>query len=337
MNGKLVRKVAGIGGVGALVALVLLRFAFPGVGIGAFVNFLSIQIGFALLAIGCIVALFRKWQSPLVLTLSGAALIWPVLAAGPSQDGAIAKPRADSALTLLWLNAQHSHKAVDRLFIANEGLTADVIAIAEMPANWRKRYAKELRDYPCIAWEDQNTSERIFIASRSSCALTPDLPAAQDFNNVNFVREAGGVTIVALHAPRPFDLDRLMRLDAPWNDAVLALRDKTITEAALIAAGGNGKGVLVGDFNAIGWSAPVSTLDIVGLRRTHCGPPWASTWIDAGTGLGVAIDHVLVAAEIDAICEIGPDLGSDHRPIIVRLQTKTALQPTASNGIADAR
>lgn len=72
-------------------------------------------------------------------------------------------------------------------------------------------------------------------------------------------------------------------------------------------------GVLVGDMNMWGWS--IDRMVGAGWRRVVKGKTWPAHRPQH------QIDHVLVTRSVEALWgDIGPDLGSDHRPIRARLR-----------------
>lgn len=76
--------------------------------------------------------------------------------------------------------------------------------------------------------------------------------------------------------------------------------------------------VLAGDLNATPWSNAFHGIDQMGLRRVTGLLP---TWPAAGLGwMGIPIDHVLVSAHWTVVeVSRGPDLGSDHLPVVARI------------------
>lgn len=76
--------------------------------------------------------------------------------------------------------------------------------------------------------------------------------------------------------------------------------------------------IVAGDLNATPWSNAFSKLDKVGLRRAS---GLAPTWPAVGLGwMGIPIDHVLVTSQWLVVeREVGPNLGSDHLPVIVQI------------------
>lgn len=76
--------------------------------------------------------------------------------------------------------------------------------------------------------------------------------------------------------------------------------------------------LVVGDLNATAWAASFAGLEARGLRRST---GLAPTWPALGRGcFGIPIDHVLVSPHWAVVGSAnGPDVGSDHLPILVRL------------------
>ena len=97
---------------------------------------------------------------------------------------------------------------------------------------------------------------------------------------------------------------------AARNEAIRRFTSQLQTE--------NRPALLAGDLNATPWSSAFAGLDALGWRRTTSLRP---TWPSWGHGVvGIPIDHVL-ASEHWRVAQsgLGPDLGSDHRPVVVRL------------------
>ncbi|WP_035602237.1 endonuclease/exonuclease/phosphatase family protein [Haloferula sp. BvORR071] len=82
-----------------------------------------------------------------------------------------------------------------------------------------------------------------------------------------------------------------------------------------------GRVVLVGDFNATRWSAKTKDLYKLGLQDASKGKAPGPTWSRGNPVLGIPIDHILFRGE-GMSCKsflIGPDIGSDHRPVVAEL------------------
>ena len=79
-----------------------------------------------------------------------------------------------------------------------------------------------------------------------------------------------------------------------------------------------GPSVVMGDFNAAPWSHLLRRLRReTGYRHP---PGFKPTWPSGAVSVGVPIDHVLGSPQVlISRARVGPDLGSDHRPLSVRL------------------
>ena len=76
---------------------------------------------------------------------------------------------------------------------------------------------------------------------------------------------------------------------------------------------------MLGDYNATPWTTAFRDLRREnGMLRLSPGP--ASTWFAPWPILGLPIDHALVTGKLEGSVRVGPGLGSDHMPLIVRLR-----------------
>jgi endonuclease/exonuclease/phosphatase (EEP) superfamily protein YafD len=78
---------------------------------------------------------------------------------------------------------------------------------------------------------------------------------------------------------------------------------------------------LAADFNITPWS-PVfaDILEGSGLRDSSLGFGVAPTWLSRPLFFGLPIDHILVSPDIKVKNRhVGPDVGSDHFPVIADL------------------
>ena len=110
---------------------------------------------------------------------------------------------------------------------------------------------------------------------------------------------------------------------APTKKERAALRDAQLGFAADWATGRDGPRFVVGDFNATPWSSPFRNLmDEADLRNSQVGfglqPSFPTT---SNVILRVPIDHLLHSEHfIVRDRRLGPDLGSDHFPLIVDIE-----------------
>lgn len=120
--------------------------------------------------------------------------------------------------------------------------------------------------------------------------------------------EESCLRIVGLHAARPL--------------AAGGLRDRQFAFIGELAARiGDDHLVVMGDLNATPFApAFADLLAAGGLRDSGRGHGLGGTWPTGVPLLSVAIDHVLVGKGVVVLDRwIGPDIGSDHLPVIVDL------------------
>jgi endonuclease/exonuclease/phosphatase (EEP) superfamily protein YafD len=119
------------------------------------------------------------------------------------------------------------------------------------------------------------------------------------------------LTVLATHPLAPTDRERAR------------LRDAQLDFAGEWAAGRTGPVVVVGDFNATPWSSPFRSLLATGdLTNSQRGfglqPSFSSR---SHLLMRVPIDHLVHSPALEVTDRrLGPDLGSDHFPLLVDLQ-----------------
>jgi endonuclease/exonuclease/phosphatase (EEP) superfamily protein YafD len=114
------------------------------------------------------------------------------------------------------------------------------------------------------------------------------------------------IGIIALH-PMP-----------PLSPQYLSVRNVKLAALAKRATASAIPTVLAGDLNATPWSSAFSGLAQLGLRRAS---GFTATWPAVLQGvLGPPNDQVLVTQHWAVVArQVGPLLGSDHLPVLVRL------------------
>jgi len=111
--------------------------------------------------------------------------------------------------------------------------------------------------------------------------------------------------MIALHAPRP----------EPWSSK----RDAVIRQASNEAAqDSDGAVLVVGDLNLTPWSPVFSRLLETGnLSDSAFSQGLKSTWLSRFPLFGLMIDHILYGRAFTVTAyRVGPDVGSDHYPLI---------------------
>ena len=250
----------------------------------------------------------RRWA--VVLSLSLAA--WH---AWPGAERLLAAPPAASCagppFTVVTANVQFSNDDHAAFLSWLDAHPADLLVVQEVTAAWAAALAPRTAfpHYELLSREDPYG---IAVLSRWPLENVTQVDLAGDglpsFTGV--VRVAGQpVRFLALHTHWPV---------AP---ELARARDASLQAAASMARGESMPVVLLGDLNLTP-DAPAfhRLLDESGLEDVMQGRGWRPTWLAAFWPLALRIDHVLASP---ALCveqaEVGPDVGSDHRPVTARL------------------
>jgi len=99
-------------------------------------------------------------------------------------------------------------------------------------------------------------------------------------------------------------------------------RDRSLEAAAVLVRSQGGPAVALGDLNLTAYSPAFARfVGEAGLRDATNGAWWQPTWMAGFWPLALRIDHVLVSRDVCVErVEVGPEIGSDHRPVIARLR-----------------
>ncbi|MFZ9856023.1 MAG: endonuclease/exonuclease/phosphatase family protein [Limisphaerales bacterium] len=212
------------------------------------------------------------------------------------------------SLRVVSLNVHTSNQEFDRVVSYLRQTEADVIVLLEMDERWA-RAVEALNDrYPhrvVVAREDNFgivlLSRKPFVRSQVVDLAGSEVPSIDVTLDVDGVQ----VPVLGTH-PVP-----------PATPVYAAERNRQLASIATWAASHSGKAVVLGDLNTTPWSPYFSRLLVDGrLVRAH--PRWGvePTWMADQPWVSLLLDHVLVSPEIGVTSvEVGPDVGSDHRPV----------------------
>ena len=241
-----------------------------------------------------------------------ASLVW-----GPDQPAGTGQ-----ALRLVQFNAQIGNPDVAGAADWLLSQDADLIVVQEVDQRWADVLDRELTgmrrldagvatvrtdSFGMVVYvADDNDRIDVTLVDVVNIASIPAYLIEIDVGRP----EVDSLLVVALHTLPPLgraDVEQAGR-QFEWASDVLA--------------GHEGPRVLIGDLNATRWSAPFRVLTAhTGLRDSAEGFGLRGTWPSqlAFTGM-IGIDHVLVSDQIRVDDrKVGPDLGSDHRPVVADL------------------
>ncbi len=294
---------------------------------------LHAAIGMSFLALSALVLRARRLALVAAATALIMALPWfgLMLRATPAPD--LSRP----TLTVVVANVNLSNPDLSALFRLIESENADLVLLQEVTNNHRDQLRSALEPrYPHTSTAFRQDAFGQALYSKLPFEGAPDV-----FPQIETMREKSfgspfalsdpqirvrvmfdGVPIVVqnLHLMPPGDAQMLreQRLQFAWLDQWVR-SVKTSTDAPAL--------FLAGDLNSTATSPQHAFLRAAGLREAHdeAGSGLGNTWPDVGLLAkvpGIRIDHAYACNRLTIVSSrVGPHIGSDHRPLVVKLQT----------------
>lgn len=240
----------------------------------------------------------RRW---LVL---GLALPLPWLLASPEAPRL---ERATPVLSLASANVHIDNPSTQPLANWLARAQPDVVLLQEVTP----RYASELGRLTIYPYRKLAAQESPFGIALLSRYPLSEVVVHQDDDGVQTLEarvELNG-RMVALAAMHPMP---------PVSDDYRRSRDFKLAAQARAAQGSNLPAIVAGDLNTTPWSTALTVGVAPTLKRAM---PLAPTWPSLGAGMmGIPIDQILLSRHWAVISsEQGPDIGSDHLPVLVKL------------------
>jgi len=297
-----------VGGAGAAVAA-LLAFGGSRWWLLDLLTHFRPAYGLALLGAAALALVVARPRVAAVLTAVLVVNTVPMVSAVPeTTDAPVGVP-----LRVLVSNVEQTnpdHRAVAELIAAAR---PDLVALVEVDRTWLDALGPSLDGLDHAV--EVPRSDWFGVALRSRWPLT-DVevvdapgPASPWIVATLEVEGAAPATVVVAHPHPPVTRDRA------------AARDAQLEAIGRRLAATTGPRLVVGDLNATPWSTPMARLlEQAGLEVAGgpLGP--RGTWPSRLPLLRLPIDHVLHDPEMRIVRhELGPDVGSDHRPIVVDL------------------
>lgn len=214
---------------------------------------------------------------------------------------------AGAPIRILSFNLLSTNERYDDVVAHIRETEPDVVFLHEGTALWEEALAGFfLPDYEIVSGR---TEELIF----GTIALVPPGTSVESLGFRSTEPRAlevrlPNLTIVAAHPLPPVSEREARRRNAAM--AVYAERTQAV----------DGPVVVVGDLNATPWSTAFRDLArTADLANSQRGFGVAPTW-EVGRFWAVPIDHLLHSDDLVTVDrEVGPDLGSDHRPLLVEV------------------
>ena len=241
-----------------------------------------------------------------VLWLLVLPLFW-LTSAKPEPDVGHVKIPSASVLTVATFNVHMGNHDTTTLVQWLDEEKPDVLVLHEVSPG----YAKELdalNDYPFRHLVPRNDPFGMAVLSRYPIVQKQTVEDGGGLQHIDAQLDWNGqpIRLTAWH-PMP-----------PISQHDHTKRNRQLHALAQAAKASGKPAIVAGDLNATPWSNAFSKLDQSGLRRASGLSP---TWPAVGRGwMGIPIDHVLVTPHWQVVKQgVGPNLGSDHLPVIVRI------------------
>lgn len=253
----------------------------------------------------------RAWWLPLPALVVAGSLVWQ-----PATLPTAAAPGTANAQVLkvgtVNLNLATTDFTPLRQWLASAD-APDVVFLQEFTELAQRALANDpvlSARYPHRLAVPQPDPFGLAILSRHPLSDSQALPPVTDHDTLRLraklVWHGRPVHLSALH-PMP-----------PLSSAFAHARDQALQDEARHLAQAGGLGLMAGDLNTTPWARGLWGAAQAQMRRA--GPAWP-TWPNAWGRLSVLpLDHVLASSSWQLLdAQTGPNLGSDHRPTVVRL------------------
>lgn len=217
------------------------------------------------------------------------------------------------------LNLNAANREFDRVLDLIRQEDPDLVALLEVDHSWAQALAPLRKRYK--GWSERARPDNFGILFMTRLPVEEltifKLGGGQACVEAKLRTEQGPLTVLAAHPVPPSS--------AHWA----AQRNRQLAAMAQKLAATPGARMLLGDLNLSPWSPYFSDLlETSGLRDSRAGFGLQTTWPTQLFLLRLPIDHCLVSPELAVIDHrVGPEVGSDHFPLIVDLRFQTKAPP----------
>lgn len=268
----------------------------------------------AVLLAGGVALLLRSWPRLgwviLTLGLVNLALVAPLF------WGKQNIPADSPTMRVVSFNVQGQNARYGQVIEFLAEVNADVVFLHEANRLWERAFSEALASGFLSYTQHRSRPDHLIF---STLTLTRD-PPSEVISHGWAEREARAMEVVISLGETEITLLGIHPL-APTTSRRAALRDAQFEFVAGWVGKARGPTVVTGDFNATPWSHVFGPLTAGGLRNSQRGFGLAPSFpVDGSLLTRVPIDHLLHSSHL-AVSDrwLGPDLGSDHYPLVVDL------------------
>ena len=259
-----------------------------------------------LVVVGVALALLRRPRAAIAFAafcVMNVALVAPLYLAPASTSASV-------SLRAMLINLRTSNREADKVKAAVKQYNPDFLVLLETDRWWLTALGSLSETYPHAVRRPRPDNFGITFFSKVPLtkaeivdlgpAGVPSVFAEAEFEGRSFA-------ILGAHALPP-----IRPRGVRW-------RNEQFADTAAFVRELHTPVLLLGDLNATPWSHAFSKLlDDAGLRDSAAGRGYQPTWPAANPLLRIPIDHCLHSSGIEVVDrQVGPDVGSDHFPLIV--------------------
>jgi endonuclease/exonuclease/phosphatase (EEP) superfamily protein YafD len=284
------------------------------------VDILAQFVGPAMVAAVLLTMVALLLRSRIAGLVTGLVLMTVVTAGSPQWFPTKGWAAEEPGFSLYFANLYVRNEDVEAIARSVREADADIVVLIEIGDGVRPGLDRVLAAYPHRATtprvEGGAGPSNMLIASRWPLTQRPIELTHMYAVAAEAQTPSGPVTIAGIHLTRPWPFQY------QWGQIIQTQGLLEWTQ------GVEGPLILAGDFNSVS-SARIGRM-IRKDGRLIAAPGWPGTWPSfLPAEAGMTIDHVYRTPDL-AITErrLGPDNGSDHRPVVVRL-VRSAEPPAA--------
>lgn len=260
---------------------------------------------------GVVVALaLREWRGAamavLAVILNGAAVLpWYLEKATPAA-GSESQP-----LRLLLCNVYTANRRSAAVLELIQRERPDLIVLEEVNDRWMADLEPLRESHPDSKWIPRADNFGIAVLSRIGLVDPREAKLDETVPSIlaDFRFAGQNISLLATH-PLP-----------PGNGVTFRLRNAQLRRLATLAGQSKNPAIVIGDLNVTPWSPDYARLvRDSGLRDARRGRGLLPTWPTMLPPMMIPLDHCLASPSLKvAGIRRGPNVGSDHLPLIVDL------------------
>ena len=248
----------------------------------------------------------KPWSALVALGFALLNLAW----IAPAYWGAEEPVRTARTYRVLFLNLFFENHAHEQVLHFLHDADPDILLLAETTPEWILALHSLRSKYPGGTFQPGDAVPDVVLLSRFPLEEVEALDLGDGRGRCIRVRvalEGQRLTLIGAHLTPPTRRDSAGR------------RNRELARLVQYATGQEGPIMIVGDLNCTPWSPYFQDLlHAAKLRDSRRGFGLQPTWPAWLPLAGIPIDHCLVSPEVNVQNRwVGPDVGSDHYPIVV--------------------